>query len=135
MTKDPLQSVRLSSKRSVVATLGQVLSSLLTVRLVAAIGQGDQGKGYFTVYLIYSIVACIGYQLVARICIQDYDFYKVAQAGEKEREKLTKKAEEQPTKNKVPFKIYIKAYTSNLSPLSLLIGDACKASATLLYSG
>ncbi len=136
ITKDPLQSVRLSSKRSVVATLGQVLSSLLTVRLVAAIGQGDQGKGYFVVYLIYSIVACIGYQLVEAICVKDYDFYKVQEAGEIERAKLQKADEEPaPEKEKIPFSIYIKAYTSNTSPISLLLGDACKASATLLYTG
>ena len=42
LTTDAQQAVRLSSKKSVVATFGQVLSSLLTVRLVVAVGQGDQ---------------------------------------------------------------------------------------------
>ena len=137
LTTDAQQAVRLSSKKSVVATFGQVLSSLLTVRLVVAFGQGDQGKGYFMVYLTYSILAVIGYWLTSGIVLKNYDFYKVQDAGleEKARIEREKKAAEEANKEKIPFSVYLKAYTTNFSPIALMIGDACKASASLLYSG
>ena len=137
ITQDNQQRVRLSSKRSVVATLGQVIYSLITVKLVAAIGQGDQGKGYLWVYIIYSIVAVIGYNLTAQVCIKDYDFYKVAEAGEKEKAKLEADKASAPVEKKdsIPVSVYINSYLKNPAPLVLFLGDACKASASLLYAG
>ena len=127
VAKTPDAAVRMSSKKSVVATAGQVLYSLVTVSLVALLGKGDQGKGYLWVYILYSAIAIIGYQLTAAIVTKDYDLYKVDNAKKEE------KAVEE--KVKIPFSTYIKSYTHSFAPISLLIGDACKASASLLYAG
>ncbi len=132
ITQDNQQRVRLSSKRSVVATIGQVLYSLITVKLVASLGNGDQGKGYLMVYIIYSIVAIVGYNITAQVCIKDYDFYKVSGSA------AANVAEtKQPVKEKenIPAKIYINAYLKNPAPVVLFLGDACKASASLVYGG
>lgn len=126
--KDKQQAVRASSKRSILATVGQVLYSLITVSLVALIGKGDLGKGYLYVFIIYGVVCVLLYQVVGILLIKPYDFYPVEGKQEEKEDKKVQKSD-------IPFVVYIKAYIQNPGAFMYQICDAFKAMASRMYNG
>lgn len=125
--KDRDQAIRASSKRSVLATCGTVLYSLITVKLVGLLGGGDLGKGYLYVFIIYAVL-CVGlYQYVGQALIRPYDFYPV-KGGTEEKTEVKEKGEE------VPFMAYVNAYIKNPGVILYQLGGAFKGMASRMYN-
>lgn len=120
---DEKQIVRVSSKRSVIATLGTVIYSLITVKLVELLGAGNVGNGYLYCYIIYGAIGIIGYNISANI-IKPYDLYPTNNSDKKYMHK-----------NKIGLRKCIRAYTNNIAACISLICGVLKAAASLLYSG
>lgn len=123
VAKTPEQLVRISSKRSVIATLGTVIYSLVTAKLVEILSFGDLGSGYLYCYMLYGAIGIIGYKISADI-IKPYDLYPVANSQKSNIEK-----------EKLGLMSCIRAYTKNSAALLSLTCGILKAAASLLYSG
>ena len=117
-------AVKLTSIRSAVATGGSIFHSLFTTKLVTSFGQGDKGKGYLGVYILYTVISIICCWLTAWSA-KDYDLYKVD--GEKE----TVKEE----KIRYPLSVYLEAFFKNRPLITLFVCDILKATATMVYTG
>ncbi len=127
MTNTANGRIELTSKRSTIATFGQILYALITVRLVTLIGQGDMGKGYFVTYLIYVALFIVCLFVAAHIA-KPYDLYPVE--GSVQEEKKTAKKEKE-----YPKSVYLTAFFKNPPVMMLFFGDVCKAFASMLYMG
>ncbi len=125
LTKDQNVRMELTSKRSTIATFGQVLYALLTTRLVTLIGKGDMGKGYLVVYVMYTVLA-VFFNINASRIAKPYDLYPVEGAVEV-------KEEVKEEKEKFSFKDYMWASFGNPALLILFFGDVCKAFASIIY--
>lgn len=121
------ERLQLTSKRSAIATFGTVLYSLITVRLVATLGGGDESKGYLYVFILYAVFGIIGYWVTCWSA-KDYDLYKVSDEKPKEKVKQEKKRAHS-------VGVYVAAFFKNPPVMLQFFGDLMKATATMLYTG
>lgn len=126
--KDKEQAVRASSKRSMAATCGTILHSLVTVSLVALLGKGDLGKGYLYVFIIYAILCVALYQVAGQLVIRPYDFYPCEESSG------NNKAEKDAKVDKIPISVYFKAYYQNPAVILYQLCDAFKGMASRMYN-
>ncbi len=121
------QVTELTSKRSTIATFGQVLYALIAIRLATLIGGGDATKGYFPVYVIFATCFILCNWLAAKIA-KPYDLYPV-EGAKTENNKVEKKAKE------FPKSVYFSSFFKNPPVMMLFFGDVCKAFASMIYMG
>lgn len=104
------ERITLTSRTAQFETFGNILFAMTALPLVNLIGKGDQGKGFFGLALIVSVIGFITYFITARAA-KPYDVYHT---GEEEAEE------------KVPFKTLVKAVIHNPPLIISMSIEACR---------
>ncbi|QGP91151.1 Isoprimeverose transporter [Neomoorella glycerini] len=72
LANDPVDRVRLSSRRAQTTSIAQIIFGLIAMPLIIALGAGNEAKGFLLTIIIFTILQVLGYRLVAHI-IKPFD--------------------------------------------------------------
>ncbi len=110
MASNDNERMMLASRTAQFENLGNVIFAAVALPLVAFLGNGDEGKGFFRVAILFSIIGFISYYMTASAG-KDYDEYENVK---------------EQKKNTIPAKELVQVITKNKPLVLSMLIEACR---------